>query len=121
MRHIKLVIPLLLSVLLHATYCQAQGIYTNPTEDDSYGDSYTVNNDFRAEQRRVRVVRERSKIIYEEEAARREQLRTRDYESTVNRNENRNSIDTLTDITQTVTQAFGTVGYVRRIFGNTDR
>ena len=121
MRHIKLLILLLLSVVLHTAECHAQNIYTNPTEDDSYGESYIANDNFREEQSRVRVVREQSKIIYEEEAAKREALRTRDYESTVNRNQNRNSIDTISDVTQTVTQAFGTVRYVQRLFGNTDR
>ena len=115
MRHIIL---LLLPVVLHVTECYAQNIYSSPTEDDSYGESYPEDNSFYEEQRRVRAARERSKIIYEEEGARREVLRTRDYESTVSRNQNRNSIDTISDATQAISQAFGTVRQAQRLFGN---
>lgn len=112
---------LLLSCLSFTNHCLADDFYCYDTKHNS---SYTaashdgVESDYDTERTRTQSIRERAKSIHEEESAKRDRLYTQEYESNVERQKNRNSLSTISQATQTVSQIANTAKYIQNLFTN---
>lgn len=92
------------------------------TYDDYYGTSdgrgYERSDEYYRERSRTRIARERAKVVHEEESANRDRIYTRIYTSDAERQEQGNSLDTLTQAADAVARVAGTVQYIQNLFGN---
>jgi hypothetical protein len=124
----KLIITSLLFLCcVSSAYAQNTGsFYTQPydsaTTDEYYGYrdryEYERSDEYYRARTRARIARERAKVIHEDENAERDRMYTQVYGSNVNRQENRNSLDTLSQATNTIAQIAGTAKFIQNLFGN---
>lgn len=124
----KLIITsLLLLSFVSTAHAQNTGsFYTQPynsaTTDEYYGYGdrfeYERSDEYYRARSRARISRERAKVIHEEENAERDRIYTRVYGSNVNRQEDRNSLDTISQATNTIAQIAGTAKFIQNLFGN---
>lgn len=110
-----------LSCVPSASAQSTQG-YQGYTNDDYYGYrdryEYERSDEYYKARSRARIARERAKVIHEEENAERDTMYTRVYGSNIQRQEERNSLDTLSQATNTIGQIAGTAKFIQNLFGN---
>jgi hypothetical protein len=96
--------------------------YDSATSDEyyGYGDRFEHerSDEYYRARTRARVARERAKVIHEDENAERDRIYTRVYNSNVERQDNRNSLDTVSQATNTIAQIAGTAKFIQNLFGN---
>jgi len=96
--------------------------YNSATTDEYYGYGdrfeYERSDEYYRARSRARTSRERAKVIHEDENDERDRMYTRVYGSNVNRQEDRNSLDTVSQATNTIAQIAGTAKFIQNLFGN---
>jgi hypothetical protein len=109
----------ILAVVCFIPVCQAQPYRPYPgtsTHYDPY--EYAADDSVYRERIRTQIAKERAAAIHAEEAARRDRMYSRGYGSDVDRNEDRNTLDTISQATRDIAQIAGTVKFIQGLFGN---
>lgn len=85
-----------------------------------YYDDYDYRSDesYRRERTAAKVERERLESVRAQQEAERERIYTHRYGSDAGRNDSKNSLDTLNQITNAVAEMAGTAQYIKNVFGN---